>query len=293
MKHARGWIGRAALAAGFFTASMTVHAQGGAPEAPPPPPLRGGPAVFERLGQGDFDFIGIEGPAFRKTVTGAPYSATFTLQSSQTLGDGNHVTHNSSGSMARDSQGRTRRDVTLPAIRGLAASGQNTLHVVMINDPVAGSRFILHPDQKTADSLGSRGKGGRVKGMLREHGLGQGVWAKEHSDEVTTSSLGTLTIGGVVADGTRYTRTIPAGEIGNEKPIQIVTERWYSPDLQIVVMVKRTDPLHGDSSFQLSAIQRNEPTATLFQVPEDYTINTPTARRRTPTPPATSQPPGE
>lgn len=292
MKFTGRWITSAALAAVFFAASVSAQAQGGAPEASPAPP-RGGPAMLEHLGQRDFDFIGIEGPAFRKTVTGAPFTATFSSQSSQTLPDGNHITHNSSGNIARDSQGRTRRDVTLPGIRGLAASGQNAPHVVMVNDPVAGTHFVLHPDQKTADSLAFHGKGGRAKGMARQHGGEAEAWAGKHSDQVTSSSLGTQTIGGVVAEGTRITRTIPAGEIGNEKPIQIVTERWYSSELQTVVMVKRTDPLHGDSSFQLTEIQRNEPAATLFQVPPDYTVNTAPAGRRLRTPPAPSQPPAE
>ena len=90
--------------------------------------------------------------------------------------------------------------------------------------------------------------------------------------EVVTTSLGTQTIGGVSAEGTRYTRTIPVGEIGNAKPIVIVTERWYSPDLQMVVMTKRSDPRSGDSTFQMTNIQRQEPAATLFQVPSDYTV---------------------
>lgn len=291
MKLTSRWITYAALAAGFLAASAGVQAQGGAPEAPPPP--RGVPAIFDRLGQPDFDFIGIEGPAFRKTVTGAPFTATFSSQLSQTLADGNHITHSSNGNIVRDSQGRTRRDVTLPAIRGLAASGQNAPHFVMINDPVAGTRFILHPNEKTADSLAFHGKGGRPKGMAPQHRGEAEAWAGKHSDEVTSSSLGTQTIGGVVAEGTRITRTIPAGEIGNEKPIQIVTERWYSSDLQTVVMVKRTDPLHGDSSFQLTGIQRDEPAATLFQVPADYTVNSAPAGRRMRTLPAAPQPPAE
>ena len=91
-------------------------------------------------------------------------------------------------------------------------------------------------------------------------------------NEVTTASLGTQTINGVEAQGTRYTRTIPAGQIGNSKPITIVTERWYSPDLQMVVMSKRTDPMSGDSVTQFTDIQRGEPDPALFQVPSDYTV---------------------
>jgi hypothetical protein len=76
----------------------------------------------------------------------------------------------------------------------------------------------------------------------------------------------------VVAEGTRYTHTIPAGAIGNEKPIVITTERWYSSDLQTVVMIRRSDPRTGETVFTLSNIQRTEPDASLFQVPADFTV---------------------
>ena len=76
----------------------------------------------------------------------------------------------------------------------------------------------------------------------------------------------------VSAQGTRTTRTIPAGAIGNEKPIVITVERWYSPDLQMNVMIKRSDPRTGENVFQLTNIMRSEPDASLFQVPPDYTV---------------------
>ena len=90
--------------------------------------------------------------------------------------------------------------------------------------------------------------------------------------DVVSTSLGTQTVGGVSAEGTRYTRTIPVGQIGNSKPLVIVTERWYSPDLQMVVMTKRTDPRAGETIFSVSNIQRQEPAASLFQIPADYTL---------------------
>src|SRR5262249_31550794 len=75
-----------------------------------------------------------------------------------------------------------------------------------------------------------------------------------------------------VAEGTRYTRTIPAGHVGNDKPVTIVNEEWYSPDLQIIVQSKRSDPFVGDSTYTVTNIQRSAPAATLFSVPSDYTV---------------------
>ena len=77
---------------------------------------------------------------------------------------------------------------------------------------------------------------------------------------------------GVEAEGTRTTETIPAGEIGNEQPIQIVSERWYSPELQVVVMSKHSDPFVGETIYRLTNIVRGEPSRALFEVPVDYTL---------------------
>lgn len=68
----------------------------------------------------------------------------------------------------------------------------------------------------------------------------------------------------------RTTRTIPAGQVGNDKPISIVTEVWTSPDLKTVVYSKRTDPRMGEQTFQLTNIVRAEPDRSLFAVPADF-----------------------
>jgi hypothetical protein len=95
---------------------------------------------------------------------------------------------------------------------------------------------------------------------------------EEASGALKVESLGTKVVNGVNADGTRTTHTIATGEIGNSAPIQIVSERWYSPDLQTVVQSTRTDPRFGTTTFTLSNIQKTEPAATLFSVPGDYTV---------------------
>jgi len=87
-----------------------------------------------------------------------------------------------------------------------------------------------------------------------------------------TESLGKQMIEGVEAEGTRTTTTIPAGKIGNERDIDIVSERWYSPELQTVVMSKHDDPRTGTNVYRLTNITRDEPARTLFEVPADYTI---------------------
>jgi len=87
-----------------------------------------------------------------------------------------------------------------------------------------------------------------------------------------TESLGKQTIEGIEAEGKRVSFTIPAGQIGNERPIEIVSETWYSPELQTVVMSKQSDPRNGETTFRLMNINRSEPSRSLFEVPSDYSI---------------------
>jgi hypothetical protein len=100
---------------------------------------------------------------------------------------------------------------------------------------------------------------------------------RESKAETKTEKLEPRSFDGVQAEGERYTTTIAVGEIGNEQPIQIVNERWYSPELQVVVMTRHSDPRFGETTYRLTNITRSEPAATLFQVPPDYTLKDRTA----------------
>jgi hypothetical protein len=89
----------------------------------------------------------------------------------------------------------------------------------------------------------------------------------------TGEPLGKQMIEGVNADGTRNVETIEAGKIGNDRPIQVTNENWYSEELQMTVMTKHSDPRTGDETFRMTNIHRGEPGAYLFQPPAGYQIN--------------------
>jgi hypothetical protein len=229
------------------------------------------PPMGERI-----ELLGFEGIHGGKIVTGAPFSAVAISETSRTLADGNHIFRKTQTNLFRDSQGRFRKEVTLSAIGPLATSG-GPRSFVMINDPVAQQNFILHPEEKTAENVGK--PFGRMKGGMPgdRHGWWKGnaeSWEARAaaSGNFKKEDLGTQTIAGVSAQGTRYTRIIPAGQIGNEKPITIVSEHWYSNDLQMTVMSKRSDPQFGETTYTLTNIHRTEPAAALFAVPSDYTV---------------------
>ena len=234
----------------------TLMAQGAAPEMGPP--------------WGPIEILGFEaGGHGRKVVTGAPFSAIATSETVQTLADGNTIDRKSQTNLYRDSQGRFRKDSTIEGLGPLAASGGARTFVV-ISDPVAGKTYDLNPAEKVAHEIASGGPEGRRPGpgpigsKLR---MGKGP-----EGSVVTEDLGTQVIQGISAQGQRTTRTVPAGQIGNAKPIVITFESWYSPELQIVVMSKRSDPRFGTTTYTLTNIQRSEPDAALFTVPSGYSI---------------------
>jgi hypothetical protein len=226
-------------------------------------------------------------------VQGAPYSATITNQSVQTLADGNRIVQTSSGSTARDSQGRTRQETALPPIGNLSAA--NAPRLVFIHDTVAQTSYTLNLTDRTAQkiptfsiaTMGPGPLGGATTTYMRmESGVPAGsgplpplppppmavqaTLIDNDQTQMSTEDLGSKTMEGVIANGVRTTHTIPAGEIGNEKPISIVTEVWTSPDLKTVIYSKRNDPRMGEQTFQLTNIVRAEPDASLFRVPADF-----------------------
>jgi len=85
-----------------------------------------------------------------------------------------------------------------------------------------------------------------------------------------TKNLGSREFDGIKADGTMTSHTIPAGEIGNEKPIVVTSERWFSPELHVVVFARTSDPRAGETIYRLTNVRKGEPSAELFKVPADY-----------------------
>jgi hypothetical protein len=226
-------------------------------------------------------------------VQGAPYSATIVNESVQTLPDGNRIVQKSSGATARDSLGRTRHDATLPAIGSLSAA--NAPHLVFIQDPVAQTSYTLNLTDKTAQKMpafpvvagGSPALGGptffvQTGGVATMSGplpppppstiAVQKAFSTNEQGQISTEDLGSQTMEDVLVNGVRTTRTIPAGQIGNDKSIEIVTEVWTSPELKTIVSSKRSDPRMGDQTFQLTNIMRVEPDPSLFTVPADFKI---------------------
>ncbi|HUB52765.1 MAG TPA: hypothetical protein VL986_11475 [Terracidiphilus sp.] len=266
-------------AAGFALAVVAIpalNAQRGFGEGPGP--------GFER-GEG---FGGFHG----QVTTGAPFSATRTITHTQTLADGTTITHTELMKEARDSQGRVfTQELPSPTNQ----EGHNR-QMARIFDPVSHTAITYSPESKQANVLHLPDSS---QFQRRRGPAGNGPDAAEEVERFrgntdmpapTTESLGSKTINGVVAEGTRTTRVIPAGARGNDKPITITHETWKSTDLKVVVMRVDTDPRDGTTTMELTNISRDEPAASLFQAPAGYTVNERTVGARNPRPGIEPQP---
>jgi hypothetical protein len=197
-----------------------------------------------------------------KVVKGAPYTATAVTENIQTLADGTKITRKNEASIARDGEGRTRREQKLEMMGPFVPSG-NPPTRIFINDVVTRTHYELDPESKTARRLKPPPDGG---GPPPTGGPPPGP------SQVNEESVGRKSIEGIEADGRRSTITIPAGSIGNDRAISIVSERWESPELQTVIFSRHSDPRFGETIFRLTGINRGEPAHSLFEIPSDYRI---------------------
>jgi hypothetical protein len=264
---------QAIIGAVVFTVALAENAwaQGrpGTPAPLPAPPLP--PIVDFKV-----DMFAVEPFEMGEPVEGAPYSADIVSEVTQDLADGNRIERRTTGAVARDSHGRVRREHQLSPIGPVVPEAN--ARMVTISDPVADVHYSLDPVRKVAMRSPSPRVSGPIKGAVGTmissdpagHEFALEVRSEAEPPDVTTEQLGTKEIEGVQAEGTRTTTTLPAWAIGNVRPIQIVSERWYSPELHVVVFSRRADPRFGETIYRLTNITRTEPDPSLFQVPADY-----------------------
>ncbi len=264
------------LLVGLASVGLTTFAaaQSEAPAPPPPPPHDMNVTFGAGPGGGFAIGMARDGREEDKLVKGVPMSGDMVVTRDQSLADGNSIHTQNQTAIYRDSEGRVRREIGFELATPSTGAAKRTM--IVITDPVAGSRYMLNPENKTAhqmplhpgmpggDGPALRGEGPQIRGK---------AWIGSNAANLKTEQLGTKTINGLQAVGTRMTRTIPAGEIGNRNPIEVVTERWYSSELQLPLLETHTDPMMGTMTIKLVNITRGEPDASLFQVPADYKVN--------------------
>jgi len=292
-----------ALAAVLFGITVNGSAQEAGPVLAEPPiaiAQIGGAAI----GQAQVRVLSSGGMAFgiqesAEVEKNQPYLAQAVTEMKQTLADGSHIAQTTTATVARDSDGRTVRIQKLSTIgpwKSASDSSQTDVPTLTtIFDPVANTHTDYTSDSNIARVLtmppppatgAVRASGGRFAMVATTPGSGgagpvtfsvQGHAESPQPADAPppkTESLGTKTIDGISATGTRDTRTIPAGTIGNDKDLVIASETWYSPDLKLVIQSTQSDPRFGETTYTLTNIQRSEPDPTLFQAPAGYKVET-------------------
>jgi hypothetical protein len=249
---------------------------------PPPPGKEGGISV---------QIDGVDATPVR----GAPFCAAITTEHTQLFADGNRIHTSEASNMCRDGEGRIRREAGLNLLG--AAPQKSGAKLITIIDPVAGFRYLLDPDSKTARRMalpplgklaskhvaGEAGVGIKTDKVMIYRTAGApgpdvffgNVFVNKAGgpgpdDHAATENLGDQMIEGIHATGTRMTTTIPSGKMGNDQPINVISERWYSPELKVTVMTKHSDPWAGELKTQFSNVNTAEPDSSLFTVPADY-----------------------
>ncbi len=112
---------------------------------------------------------------------------------------------------------------------------------------------------------------GPVPAPLHEIQLGSMGFAQGPPPFDESVPLGEKIIEGMKAVGRRAELTIEAGVIGNEKPIAVTSEQWFSPELGVVLFATQQSPVGSEITYRLEHIERAEPDADLFVVPRNYT----------------------
>lgn len=246
-----------------------------------------------RVGLASVDLEGMDA----SPVKGAPFCTNISTEHTQQFADGNRIHTTDTSVMCRDSEGRIRRESDLNFL-GAVPQGAKERKLVTIIDPVAGFRYVLDTQEKTARKmpmmlrkyLGAPIKDGgpetasagaqtfqyKVEGSAGAGTVNTFYIARDgkapDGPAPTTENLGDQTINGIHATGTRITTTIPAGKMGNEMPIEVTSERWYSPELKATVMTKHSDPWAGELKTQFTNVNTSEPDPSLFTIPSDYRV---------------------
>ena len=224
------------------------------------------------------------------TTAGEPFSAVVQTQSTTDFADGNRIVRTNTVHYYRDGQGRVRVERS-NAMEGVGINTSTNGVIVPINggsividDPISGERINLMPQVKMAAvfKLPEGIKSGRVmQGPPPDEaapfalmGLGMGIGANGMTTESSaeTTSLGQQIVNGVTATGTRVVRVIPVGVLGNEKPITSTVEEWKSAELGIPVRITAKSSVGGSLTYNLQELQRAEPDASLFTVPDGYKL---------------------
>jgi TonB family protein len=207
-------------------------------------------------------------------VLAKPYSGELRSETTGTLRDGTRITQNYLRSKEyRDSQGRTRREESIPP------DSNDALQVITIYDPAAMVEYVLEPEKRIAHRFTLKeAPPARVSLGPPEVSPIEGV-SPDIAGNVTAriDPLEPQVIDGFAAEGVRRTLTIgDTSPLGDRGPTNLVIDTWTAADLQIIVLERDSNSGRGGSSetsTRMTNLRREEQPASLFEVPPGYRMN--------------------
>lgn len=280
----------------IFINSLLIAAVAAQTVPGPPPGFGSAPMIAGFQAKAGVAGVSVDGMD-EAPVKGMPFCAVISTEHTQPFADGNRIHTTDASTFCRDSMGRTRREASLNLLG--AAPQKSGVKLITIVDPVAGYRYVLDTNSKTARRMPlpsadsapfakgtagapPAGKLDQVMFFRTEEAPGpnvvyRNVFVNKAGPDAgepppASENLGDQTIDGIHATGTRITTTIPAGRLGNEQPIRVTSERWYSPELKATVLTKHNDPWAGEVKTEFTSVSTSEPDTSLFVVPSDYKI---------------------
>jgi hypothetical protein len=194
------------------------------------------------------------------TITDPVAGTSYTLNAQNKTANGQSISTYTSSAGLSYSRNVQRSNTTETSVQVNAA---DLAQARAASDQARAAYFLNSPPGSRVQTVGT------VGGVFFE--------TTNAPSTVKTEPIGTRAIEGIAAEGTRTTTTIPAGAVGNVAPIEVVSERWFSQELQTAVLITQRDPRSGDTVYRLTNIRREEPSADLFTVPSTYTITSPAA----------------
>jgi hypothetical protein len=207
----------------------------------------------------------------------APYSATVQTTHEQKLADGNAIHGSVTTHQARDSAGRIRSESssgcaigsdgqTKPVVRvSVYDPGIRTTLSWSVNDPSASANVVrvIHQPEPAPVAPSPATVQRQQAAQVRQ---------RRQQSPFHREDIGSRNIEGVTTEGSRTTHTIPAGQMGNDQPIEIVDEIWIAKDLGLAMLRIDDDPLSGRISTEVVELNQAEPDAALFAPPAGYKI---------------------
>jgi hypothetical protein len=247
-------------------------------QAPPPAPAPQKPAQQIYAEDG-----GIRETLESIVVPPKPDAAfTLTLQTEwvKTLYDGGTITSVNQRRIARDAKGRIYQERWFLVPKNGQVQSQMT--TIQISDPNTHTHYNCFMLEKpnicqlstfTPSTSAVYKPQGSLPGSLP-----QDIGSVIHED------LGKQLIAGVETTGTRDATIYNPNVFGNDRKVTVEREFWYSSQLGINLLSKRSDPRFGMQLFTVTTLTLGDPDPKLFELPDGFKVDD----RRQTAPPETN-----